>query len=877
MLPPPGIMSAQCVRRAALLSIARVALIPVAPSRMSTSRSGAFMESQIPWRALSTRKSSVNRKGNRTSTSQQPLQKSTHNEAQPLDQTSHKTSSVSTAATPSKPKKSSKKSTAQATAAKSPSKKLPLQPPASSEGQSAVQQSIPDYKHSKTPPQQDLDNLQILVHELLSTNSSVSKRDILARHPAQAPLLAWIYDPLRQFHVTSSNVSKYAQLRAKQRDESSTVAAASAATSSIPDTSSLDQTLDARSIPDVPSGNEEALYSNMSKKQRSEAVARATAIGRGYDTLSELLNALSTRAISGYTALDAILLFMDRFCKDNARSSSSSSSAAAPSNTTRNHQEVVKELFATPRAKLLLKILDKNLKTGCNVGLIREIYPTLIPGFHVALGHSLSQLKDARTLFPDQSQADTLTTVTKADRGKTVQSSGATAGETKGAAVGWYASRKLDGVRCLVRIDRATGGIETLSRHGRGFESLGRLQDALRILMRTSNGDEQRGRDLFFARAVGQELGQGQTSEQKGQELPDSLILDGEVCVFVKESEVQSTVTDQGSEDLQTGTQGDDEFGRENFSKAISAVKRGLIEDDSQEQSMGDQDVEGVHGDRNGQGEDSLTGAMELDTASGADAIVYCLFDCLTDKEFGERSGSRPFSARINGLTEALLQNPSRTSSVASARALIRVLHQTRIESFPQLEKMVTKGMERGWEGVMLRKDVGYEGKRSRNLLKIKQFQEAEFTVEEAMLGSMRLAFEGEYQERDNVLTNVVVLHRGNRVRVGSGFSVEDRIRFGKDPNLIIGKTITVRFFEESKTLANGAATTSASSTAATDNVGEKNTPSLVSTNDDATATKKGGSRSEDSTDTDGDGAGAVWSLRFPTVKAIYGSGPRQL
>lgn len=133
----------------------------------------------------------------------------------------------------------------------------------------------------------------------------------------------------------------------------------------------------------------------------------------------------------------------------------------------------------------------------------------------------------------------------------------------------------------------------------------------------------------------------------------------------------------------------------------------------------------------------------------------------------------------------------------------------------------------------------------SRNLLKIKQFQDAEFKVEDVTVGRMRLPFQGEFQERDQVLTNVMILHRGNRVGVGSGFSAEDRIRFGQDPSLIIGKTITVQYFEESKT--------------------SSNTSASKSNDQDSDVT---GSNANDDT---------VWSLRFPTVKAIYGSGPRQL
>jgi DNA ligase 1 len=36
---------------------------------------------------------------------------------------------------------------------------------------------------------------------------------------------------------------------------------------------------------------------------------------------------------------------------------------------------------------------------------------------------------------------------------------------------------------------------------------------------------------------------------------------------------------------------------------------------------------------------------------------------------------------------------------------------------------------QEGWEGIMLRKDIGYEGKRSKNLLKVKKFYDAEYEV----------------------------------------------------------------------------------------------------------------------------------------------------
>ena len=48
-------------------------------------------------------------------------------------------------------------------------------------------------------------------------------------------------------------------------------------------------------------------------------------------------------------------------------------------------------------------------------------------------------------------------------------------------------------------------------------------------------------------------------------------------------------------------------------------------------------------------------------------------------------------------------------------------------------------------------------------------------------------------------LTNVIIEHKGNTVSVGSGFSLEERSRYYENPNLIIGKEITVQYFEKSK------------------------------------------------------------------------------
>ena len=47
-----------------------------------------------------------------------------------------------------------------------------------------------------------------------------------------------------------------------------------------------------------------------------------------------------------------------------------------------------------------------------------------------------------------------------------------------------------------------------------------------------------------------------------------------------------------------------------------------------------------------------------------------------------------------------------------------------KIDDIEHLNKLITEAQSSGWEGNMIRKDVGYEGKRSNDLLKIKKFHD---------------------------------------------------------------------------------------------------------------------------------------------------------
>ena len=123
-------------------------------------------------------------------------------------------------------------------------------------------------------------------------------------------------------------------------------------------------------------------------------------------------------------------------------------------------------------------------------------------------------------------------------------------------------------------------------------------------------------------------------------------------------------------------------------------------------------------------------------------------------------------------------------------------LPQFKLVDREHFEKVAADATEMGYEGIMIRKDVGYEGKRSKNLLKVKKMHDAEYEVTGLEMGTHRVIENGREVEEE-MLKAVFVQHRGNQVRVGSGFSLEQRRHYFQNQNDILGKTITVQFFEE--------------------------------------------------------------------------------
>ena len=410
----------------------------------------------------------------------------------------------------------------------------------------------------------DFKQLQMIVDELNSTNSTNDKKEILSKYKTNEFLkkvLYYTYNPFYQYYVTPENLEKNYDLDLG------------------------------------------TLYS--------------------FADLFEMLDALRKREVTGHKAINSV----NDFCYRN---------------------EDYKDL--------IYKIIGKDLEIRMGDSLINKIIPNLIPTFDVALA----------TPFEDVAVDFTKDT--------------------------WYASRKLDGVRCLAVIDE-NGQVALWSRQGNEFETLQKVKDEITKL-----------------------------------NLKDK-VLDGEICLVDKD-------------------------GNEDFQGIMKQIRR------------------------------------KEHTISNP---KYLVFDIIEGSAFRSKLGNKAYSSRYTELGAYLYNAKEKGFNH------LEVVTQTSIANEEHYIELMNSADSQGWEGLILRNSNSvYEGKRSKSMLKCKSFHDAEYTVIDLEIGPFRMIENG-LEVTKEVLSNVVIEHKGNRVSVGSGFSIEEREYFKTNPNEILNKVITVKYFEETK------------------------------------------------------------------------------
>lgn len=171
--------------------------------------------------------------------------------------------------------------------------------------------------------------------------------------------------------------------------------------------------------------------------------------------------------------------------------------------------------------------------------------------------------------------------------------------------------------------------------------------------------------------------------------------------------------------------------------------------------------------------------------------LLLC-FDMLTLEEFENKKGNTIYTERMKRLKEWYsLQNWNTQNKVAKHLSIVNYEYY----SPKVLEEWNERVKEYHWEGLMFRKDVGYEGKRTQNLLKYKMFMDEEFKVLAVEEGDAQEVIDG-VAHKIKCVGSLVIEYKGNKVNVGTGLSLEQRKKWYTNPEDIVGKTITVKFFE---------------------------------------------------------------------------------
>ena len=167
---------------------------------------------------------------------------------------------------------------------------------------------------------------------------------------------------------------------------------------------------------------------------------------------------------------------------------------------------------------------------------------------------------------------------------------------------------------------------------------------------------------------------------------------------------------------------------------------------------------------------------------------LYQAFDMIDLADFQSGVSEDTLLTRLSRLQDTIPEDAK----------FLSVLYQERVEDEDHLQKWRQDSQNAGWEGLMLRLDTTYKGKRSKDVLKVKTMHDAEYRVKDAAYGPFRYVQDGKEIEEE-MLSAVMIEHKGNQVRVGSGFTIEQRQHLLKHPEDILNKVITVQYFEESQ------------------------------------------------------------------------------
>lgn len=174
--------------------------------------------------------------------------------------------------------------------------------------------------------------------------------------------------------------------------------------------------------------------------------------------------------------------------------------------------------------------------------------------------------------------------------------------------------------------------------------------------------------------------------------------------------------------------------------------------------------------------------------------LLYNVFDCMPLSAFKTGICKTSARARKTYLENKYYEMIPR-DMFEESRIYVKPLPVLYIGKFDEakVKRFHKTILSKGGEGVMINVALApYECKRTANLLKVKEMYTMDLKIigfEEGLVGT----------KIEGTLGAVVVDYKGYPVKVGSGYSEEDREFFWKNQNELLGRVMEVQYFEETQ------------------------------------------------------------------------------
>lgn len=166
--------------------------------------------------------------------------------------------------------------------------------------------------------------------------------------------------------------------------------------------------------------------------------------------------------------------------------------------------------------------------------------------------------------------------------------------------------------------------------------------------------------------------------------------------------------------------------------------------------------------------------------------LEYVIFDCLPKNEFVAGESLSKYGERKKYLVD-IIAKKIKDNDIKNLRIVPMWYEGT---DHLQIQKWLEYAENTDKEGCMVQFDTTYKCKRTKELIKVKCFYDCDLKCIDIEQGTGKNA---------NTLGAIICEYKGNIVKVGSGFTDEQRNYYWNNPDEIVGKIITVKYKEETK------------------------------------------------------------------------------